>query len=123
MQHTALRIAPVLLALAAVGAAAQAPADPPFDLDDPARIEIGRMRYAQSCAGYCHGGGGVGGRAPDFLGRGEVDAGRLFGVIQKGRKGPGGVMPRWESAFSPEEIWELVAYLKHLGLQPAAPPR
>ena len=40
--------------------------------------------------------------------------------IERGRKGPGGVMPRWGDSLSPEQIWELVAYLKHLGAQPAA---
>jgi mono/diheme cytochrome c family protein len=27
------------------------------------------------------------------------------------------VMPPWGAAFTPDQIWELVAYLKHLGRQ------
>lgn len=120
------RLRAAALALACAGVLAGSLPDrawaeePPFDLGDAARIEAGRLRYGQTCAGYCHGGGGVGGRAPNFLGRGEIDAQRTYATIERGRKGPGGVMPRWGDSLSPEQIWELVAYLKYLGAQPAA---
>ncbi|TVO57208.1 c-type cytochrome [Denitromonas halophila] len=88
----------------------------PFDLYDPARIENGRKRFAKTCAGYCHGHEGVGGRAPDFKGRTDLGAQQTFDVIFHGRMGSD-VMPPWGDAFSEEKIWELVAYLQHLGRQ------
>ena len=49
--------------------AASSSAAAPFDLDDTARIEAGRKRFNKTCAGYCHGFEGKGGRAPDFKGQ------------------------------------------------------
>lgn len=89
---------------------------PPFDLNDPARIEKGRKRFAKTCAGYCHGHEGIGGRAPDFKGRTDLSPQAAFTTISNGRQGAD-VMPPWGSAFSEEEIWELVAYLQYLGRQ------
>ncbi len=91
-------------------------AQPPFDLADPARIETGRKRFNKTCAGYCHGAEGVGGRAPDFKGRTDLPPEMAFETISKGRVGAD-VMPPWGEAFSPEQIWELVAYLQYLGRQ------
>lgn len=88
----------------------------PFDLEDPTRIEAGRRRFAKTCAGYCHGHEGTGGRAPDFKGRDDLAPEMAFETISKGRQGAE-VMPPWGAAFSPDQIWELVAYLKHLGRQ------
>ena len=89
----------------------------PFDLDDPTRIDAGRRRFAKTCAGYCHGHEGTGGRAPDFKGRGdELPPELAFETISKGRQGAE-VMPPWGAAFTSDQIWELVAYLKHLGRQ------
>jgi len=109
---------------AAVGPAATPPAvqavstAAPFDLADPARIEAGRRRFNKTCAGYCHGAEGVGGRAPDFKGRTDLSPEYAFETISKGRTGAD-VMPPWGAAFSAEQIWELVAYLQHLGRQKA----
>lgn len=91
-----------------------APAARPFDLTDPARIDAGRRRFNKTCAGYCHGFEGVGGRAPDFKGRTDLSADEEFRTITTGRQGAD-VMPPWGAAFSEEQIWELVAYLQHLG--------
>jgi len=91
----------------------------PFPLDDPERIAAGRKRFNKTCAGYCHGYDGVGGRAPDFKGRGdELSAQFLFDTIYNGREGAD-VMPPWGAALSEERIWELVAFLRYLGTQPA----
>ncbi len=90
----------------------------PFDLGDPQRIETGRKRFNKTCAGYCHGHEGVGGRAPDFKGRTDLSPELAFDVISHGREGAE-VMPPWGQAFSAEQIWELVAYLAYLGRQPA----
>ncbi len=88
----------------------------PFDLADAARVDAGRRRFAKTCAGYCHGHEGSGGRAPDFKGRDDLPPEVAFETISKGRQGAE-VMPPWGAAFTPEQIWELVAYLKHLGQQ------
>jgi len=98
--------------------AAVAVPDAPFDLGDPARIEAGRKRFNKTCAGYCHGFEGKGGRAPDFKGRTDLPPQVMFDTITQGRVGAD-VMPPWGAAFTPEQIWELVAYLQHLGRQPA----
>lgn len=96
---------------------AQAEPAPPFDLADPARIKAGKMRFGSNCAAYCHGREGEGGKTPPFKGRQDLSAQVVFQTISKGRVGTD-VMPPWGSAFSPEEIWELVAYIQDLGRQP-----
>lgn len=90
----------------------------PFDLKDPERIEAGHKRFNKTCAGYCHGYEGVGGRAPDFKGRDDLTAEDMYQTIYHGREGAD-VMPPWGGALSDEIIWELVAYLQYLGTQPA----
>lgn len=103
---------------AETAAVAVQPAAPSVDLEDPARIAAGRKRFNKTCAGYCHGFEGKGGRAPDFKGRTDLPAQFMFDTITQGRVGAD-VMPPWGGAFTPEQIWELVAYLQHLGRQPA----
>lgn len=106
-----------LVAAAASGAAiAEAP---PFDLDDGARIARGKARFASTCAAYCHGAEGIGGRAPSFKGNPHFTPDAAFKTITEGRRGASDVMPPWGNAFTPEQIWELVAYLKVLSVQPA----
>jgi mono/diheme cytochrome c family protein len=89
---------------------------PPFALTDPARIEAGKGRFGSTCAAYCHGSGGVGGRAPSFKGRSDFVPAAAFQTITEGRRGAD-IMPPWGKAFSPEQIWELVAYLNWLSTQ------
>jgi len=96
--------------------AADAP-QPPFSLSDPARIASGKTRFGATCAAYCHGSGGVGGRAPSFRGRSDFSPSDAFKVITEGRRGAD-IMPPWGNTFSQEEIWELVAYLQDLAKQP-----
>ena len=96
--------------------AADAP-QPPFPLGDPGRIAAGKARFGATCAAYCHGSGGVGGRAPSFRGRSDFVPDDAFKVITEGRRGAD-IMPPWGNTFSPEEIWELVAYLQDLAKQP-----
>lgn len=118
-----------MFACIAFDCAAVAPANPvpevstpaagtaaPFDLTEEARIAAGRRRFNKNCAGYCHGHEGVGGRAPDFRGRTDLPAEQAFHTITNGRRGAD-VMPPWGNAYSAEQIWELVAYLMHLGKQ------
>lgn len=101
--------------LAQEGAAAAQP-QPSFDLSDPARIAAGKKRFNKTCAGYCHGAEGVGGRAPDFKGRTDLPPEAAFHTIFHGRRGSD-IMPPWGEAFSSDQIWELVAYIKFLGTQ------
>lgn len=104
------------LVLMVWGAAAQAA--PPFDLDDQGRIDAGRRRFGSTCAAYCHGSEGVGGRAPAFKGNTRLTPDDAFQTISEGRRGVD-IMPPWGKAYTPEQIWELVAYLQHLSKQPA----
>lgn len=89
---------------------------PPFSLDDPARIEAGKGRFGATCAAYCHGSGGVGGRAPSFKGRSDFVPAEAFKVISEGRRGTD-IMPPWGKTFTQEQLWELVAYLNWLSTQ------
>jgi mono/diheme cytochrome c family protein len=100
--------------LAADGAASAAP----FDLSDAARITAGKKRFGANCAAYCHGSEGEGGRTPRFKGNVHFSPEEAFKVITEGRK-TADVMPAWGSSFTPEQIWELVAYLNFLSKQPA----
>jgi mono/diheme cytochrome c family protein len=90
---------------------------PPFDLADTARIEIGKKRFNSTCAAYCHGAEGVGGKTPSFKGRTDFSPHDAFKVITEGRRGAD-VMPPWGNAYTPEQIWELVAYLQFLSKLP-----
>lgn len=93
---------------------------PPFDLNDEKIINLGKLRYTQTCAGYCHGGGGVGGRAPNFRDRDDLDPEYAYKTIVNGRRASD-VMPVFGNTFTSTEVWELVAYLKYLGRQKGTP--
>lgn len=95
--------------------------EPPFDLSDPGRIAAGKLRFGSTCAAYCHGNEGSGGKAPAFKGRSDFNAADAYRVVTEGRRGAD-IMPPWGNAFTSEEIWELVAYLQHLSTLPAAEP-
>ena len=110
-----LLLAAAVLAASAVRAAEEL--NPPFSLSDPARIEAGKGRFGVSCAAYCHGSCGDGGRAPGFKGRGDFMPEAAFQTISEGRRGAD-LMPPWGKAFTREQIWELVAYLGWLAAQP-----
>lgn len=118
MLYRSLRIGSLLglMALTAVAQAAQAAA--PFDLGEPSRIDAGKRRFGSTCAAYCHGSEGAGGRAPAFKGNTQLTPEDAFRTIVEGRRGID-IMPPWGSTFSPEQIWELVAYIQHLSRQPA----
>lgn len=86
---------------------------PPFDLADPARVAAGKARFGSTCAAYCHGFEGSGGKTPAFRGRKDFDPVELFKTITEGRKVED-VMPAWGNSFSAEKRWELVAYIMSL---------
>ncbi|WP_407278753.1 cytochrome c [Aromatoleum evansii] len=116
LSFNCVAVGPAAVEPAREAASAGGPVAAPFDLADPARIEAGRKRFNKTCAGYCHGFEGVGGRAPDFKGRKDLPVALMFETITHGRVGAD-VMPPWGAAFSAEQIWELVAYLRFLGTQ------
>ncbi|WP_428423713.1 c-type cytochrome [Methylibium sp.] len=90
---------------------------PPFDLSDAARIEIGKKRFNSTCAAYCHGAEGEGGKTPPFRGNKDLTPQIAFKTITEGRRGTD-IMPPWGNGFTPEQIWELVAYINFLTTQP-----
>lgn len=93
------------------------PPKPPFDLMDESRIAAGKTRFGSTCAAYCHGNEGVGGRTQAFKGRTDFSPEALFKVITEGRSGAD-VMPTY-GGMAEEKRWELVAYILHLGRQKA----
>lgn len=78
-----------------------------------AAIAAGRRLYEQTCQS-CHGGDGRGGRGPALatgvFRRGGED-GQLFRTIRNGIAGTG--MPPF-SRLSPDQVWQLIAYLRSL---------
>jgi mono/diheme cytochrome c family protein len=81
----------------------------PFELTNKARIVSGRDRFQSTCAAFCHG------HEPAlFIGRDGLEPQYVYNTIRDGGKGAT-PMPPWGEVFSPEEIWEIVAYLKSIG--------
>ncbi len=81
------------------------------DLTDPGRIERGRKAFNSSSAAFCHGL-----EPPLFMGRKGLEADYVFQTIKGGGRGAT-PMPPWGDVFSPDEIWDLVAYVEFLGTQ------
>jgi mono/diheme cytochrome c family protein len=86
---------------------------PPFDLKDATRIEAGKGRFESTCAAFCHGN-----PPPLFVGRTDLDPQYVYNTIRDGGRGAT-PMPPWGDVFTPEEIWELVAYVESLGSSPS----
>lgn len=81
----------------------------PFKLTDKARIVAGRDRFQSTCAAFCHG------HEPAlFIERDGLEPQYVYNTIRDGGRGAT-PMPPWGEVFSPEEIWEIVAYLKSIG--------
>jgi mono/diheme cytochrome c family protein len=85
---------------------------------DPEAATAGRILFAEKCAG-CHGADAEGGKKGPSLRVGEVqDAtdGAIFWVLTNGvvRRG----MPVWSKLPEPQR-WQLVSYVKSLGIAPA----
>ena len=84
----------------------------PFDLRDPERIESGKALFDSTCASFCHG------SEPSlFIGRTDLEPDYVYTVIRDGGRGAT-PMPPWGDILTPEEIWELVAYVRSLGDYP-----
>lgn len=87
----------------------EASGTPPFDLEAEDRIRAGKETFESTCAQYCHGY-----EPPLFIGRTDLEPEYVYNTIRDGGKGAT-PMPPWGDVFTPEEIWELVAYVKSLG--------
>ena len=94
--------------------AADADIDPadgaPFDLADPERIAKGKKQFNTTCAAWCHGQNPV-----LFVGRTGLTEKYVYETIRDGGGGNLSPMPSWGTTFTPEEIWQLVSYIKSLG--------
>ena len=87
---------------------------------DPDAVAAGRNIFDQHCA-ECHGGTGEGGKKGPSLRAAEVqnaEPGAIFWILTNGvvRKG----MPVWSKLPEPQR-WQIVSYLKSLGVVPANP--
>lgn len=93
-------------------AAAQDDLGPPFSLTDPERVKSGKARFDSTCAAFCHGF-----EPALFIGRSDLEPDYVYATIRDGGRGAT-PMPPWGEIFTPEEIWELVAYVRSLGDYP-----
>ena len=87
---------------------------------DPNALAAGRNLFARHCA-ECHGDAAEGGRKAPSLRAEEVQnstPGAIFWILSNGvvRRG----MPVWSKLPEPQR-WQLVAYIKSLGVQPTEP--
>jgi putative heme-binding domain-containing protein len=75
---------------------------------DQAQIDAGGKLFEASCR-ICHGEAGVGNRAPALRGA-RLTIDYLTRIIAAGK--PGTMMPRFENAFSGEQIHQLALYIR-----------
>lgn len=85
-----------------------ATATPPIDLNDLAIIKAGEALYLQTCR-YCHGKEGQGGRGPMLRGRG-FDYRHVLDRITNGYP----PMPAFNRLYTPEQIWQIVAFVQSM---------
>lgn len=90
-----------------VAAAFGAPLKNPV-LGQPQAIAAGRALYAQHCF-VCH--LNAGGRGPDLFENTLTDE-EFFITVASGRSGSRGQMPSWAGILSPQEIWQIEAFVK-----------
>jgi mono/diheme cytochrome c family protein len=87
---------------------------------DPLASAGGRILFEQHCA-ECHGDAAEGGKKGPSLRVAEIqnaEPGAIFWILTNGvvRKG----MPVWSKLPGPQR-WQLISYIKTLGVSPAAP--
>lgn len=97
-------------------------ATPPIKLDDSTTIQKGAREYAEHGCANCHGAPGVNWAKfseglnpgpPDLKDAAGEEAGHIFWIIKNGIKMT--AMPSFSKAgVSDEDIWEIVAFVKHL---------
>lgn len=107
-------IAPgALVMLGMLVATGSACAEPPFALDDPEVVAAGKKRFNQACF-YCHGQDGSGGKGGSLQQRTDLQPQAVFDTISNGRVRGSSVMPPWKGGLTPEQIWQLTAYIMSL---------
>ncbi len=89
---------------------------------DPEAVAAGRILFEQRCA-ECHGDNAEGGKKGPSLRAAEIqnaEPGAIFWILTNGavRKG----MPVWSKLPEPQR-WQLVSYIKSLGIAAAKPER
>lgn len=106
---------------------AYAEANPPFIADaeglarvvaDPSQVVAGAALYSTVCAA-CHadqGQGLIGPNLTDQYAIHPMDDSNVYSIIANGLPEAG--MPPWESAFTPEEMGQIVAYVQALRNNP-----
>ena len=93
---------------------------PKAKLDNPAVAQRGQKTFAATCGIYfCHGSGGLGGRAPHLAGR-KWDPGAVYKIVQEGSANR--LMPAFKDQLSDDQIWSVIAYVLTLGSGAATPP-
>ncbi|MGK5088043.1 c-type cytochrome [Bdellovibrionota bacterium FG-2] len=83
-------------------------------LADPAQQKRGQVLFQARC-GACHGNQGQGSVGPNLVDEYWLHGGKpeqVYLVISDGF--PQGGMPPWKAQLSSDEIWAVVAYIKHL---------
>ena len=82
---------------------------------DPAAIDTGGGTFNTLCGTYCHGGQAIGGGCPslvdEFWIHGDSDL-EIYKVIAGGA-GDGARMGAFGGRLSGDQIWEIIAYLRH----------
>jgi len=91
-------------------------------LKNPAAVERGKELFIGTCSAYCHKTTNVPSQAPflfdcDWLHGGSSK--EIFHTITTGV--PGTRMVSFKDAFSEQDIWSIVAYLKSASQCPAGP--
>jgi putative heme-binding domain-containing protein len=91
---------------------------PKAKLDDPAVIARGQKIFSGTCGIYfCHGSGGLGGRAPHLAGR-KWDTDAVFKIVKEGSANR--LMPSFKDQMNDDQIWSAIAYVLTLGSGAAA---
>jgi ubiquinol-cytochrome c reductase cytochrome c subunit len=98
------------------------------DDDSAAQIKQGRELYLVGCS-FCHGSNGQGVETldgkqlgPSLVGVGAAAVDFQVGTGRMPAAQPGAQIPQKETAYTPEEIAALAAYVASLGPGPAIPP-
>ncbi len=85
-------------------------------LDDAAALQWGEMIYTGTCGGYCHNSSAKRTEAPNLLDCSWLQGGQdqqIFNTIYNGVEGTRMIDFRGKLPEGDDDIWKLVAYLKH----------
>ena len=86
--------------------------DMPIPVDDAAAIARGKERFGERC-GFCHGGGGKGGKGPCLICGHFKRGGKSSNIYVNIAAGvPGTAMGAFGTTLSQEEILSVIAFLR-----------